>query len=338
MLKLPRLTLPTLKLPPLLPSKGVEQSPAVPPPSQVKPLSFRLSVAPSASKMLRVGHGADGSRFELEHQSGIREAIFAQSGMGKSYLTGVLLEQTLECGGLVYVVDPEGEYHTLKQRYPVLVVGGDDASIGLDLEAATAEDFQRLSETVLMEGVSVVLDLSDFDGQRQQEIFILAAGSLFNAQGRDDLKRPIKMVVEEADVFAPQHAAGLKSIDGETSLSIAAKLAKRGRKRGADLLTATQRPATLSKNVVTQANRLWFGGINAEQDYKALKPHLEQHGITSEQLKALTPGQFYCCQTGKPPVLVKVGKRKCQHVGSTPPVGNKPVASRERLKEIAAKL
>ncbi len=284
---------------------------------------------------LSIGNAADGSPFELEHSSGIRDAIFAQSGMGKSYLTGVLLEQTLECDGLVYVVDPEGEYHTLKQRYPVLVVGGDESTIGLDLDTAEPSDFLRLAETLLREGASVVLDLSDFDIQRQQEIFIHAAGGLFDALGRDELKRPIKIVVEEADVFAPQNSAGLKSVEGETSLSMAAKLAKRGRKRGADLLTATQRPATLSKNVVTQANRLWFGGINAEQDYKALKPHLEQYGITSEQLKALTPGKFYCCRPGFEPVLVKSGKRKCKHVGSTPQVGNKPVASRERLREIA---
>jgi hypothetical protein len=32
--------------------------------------------------------------------------------MGKSYLTGVLMEETLENGGMLCIIDPEGEHFT----------------------------------------------------------------------------------------------------------------------------------------------------------------------------------------------------------------------------------
>ena len=40
--------------------------------------------------------------------TGERDAVLASSGMGKSYLTGVILEETLENGILVAIIDPDG--------------------------------------------------------------------------------------------------------------------------------------------------------------------------------------------------------------------------------------
>src|ERR1044072_6531442 len=67
--------------------------------------------------------------------TGERDAILASSGMGKSYLTGVVLEETLEIGCLVCVIDPEGEHFTLAARYPMMIIGGEHGSLPMEEEA-----------------------------------------------------------------------------------------------------------------------------------------------------------------------------------------------------------
>jgi DNA helicase HerA-like ATPase len=45
-------------------------------------------------------------------------AVLAQTGAGKSYLTGVIIEELLENDFPVIIVDPHGEYHSLRSENP----------------------------------------------------------------------------------------------------------------------------------------------------------------------------------------------------------------------------
>lgn len=55
---------------------------------------------------------------------GERDLALATSRMGKSNLLGVMLEQYLNQKGIVCILDPQGEWYTLQDEYPVVVVGG----------------------------------------------------------------------------------------------------------------------------------------------------------------------------------------------------------------------
>jgi len=291
----------------------------------------------SLPQILKVGHNVEtGAPFEINlkdyEDSGERDAILASSGMGKSYLAGVLLEETLETGGLVCVIDPEGEWYTLADRYPLIVAGGDHATV--TLEPSDEEKIEEVLRTVLTRGVSVVFDLSDMIEGEQTETYAIIAEKLFELE--NSLKTKIRLVVEEAQVFAPQTGAG-GSKEGPNSLSMSQHVAKRGRKRALDSLWATQRPASINKNILTQCNRFWFGGITAEQDYKAIKSFLDTAGVSFDQIKALKRGQFYFSTTGKPAELVQVRKRYCKHGGGTPKRQvNVPRATKEDLQGILA--
>lgn len=304
-----------------------------PQPAQVikpKPVIPLVDFKPKHSSFLRV---SEGFSVDLEpfRSTGERDAILASSGMGKSYLTGVLMEETLEIGGLVCVIDPEGEHHTLAARYPMLVIGGDNGSLPLN-----EERIEEYIETILGKGVSVVFDLSDFIDSEQQDLFTLIVDALFRAeQGH---RRKIRLIVEEAQIYAPQTGMSRPKDGSLNSLFVSQNVAKRGRKRALDSLWATQRPASISKDILSQCNRFWFGGIQADQDYKAIKPFLDQAGISSEEIRALTRGEFYLYSNGATRKL-KVRTRYCKHAGSTPAVNqNKPVASKKDLKAILEKL
>ena len=136
---------------------------------------------PKPSAVLRV---ADDFRVNLADyaQTGERDAILAASGMGKSYLTGVLAEEeTLESGGLVCVIDPEGEHHTLLERYAILLIGGEKGT--LPLEEMRIEEY---IQTMLGQGVSAVFDLSELDDEEEQKAFYSRiANALFLAEMRE---------------------------------------------------------------------------------------------------------------------------------------------------------
>src|SRR5205085_12277012 len=106
-------------------------------------------------------------------------------------------------------------------------------------------------------------------------------------------------------------------LDGETCLSVLEDIATRGRKRGLNLLVATQRPASISKDILSQCNRWWFGGMTSTQDCKAMKDYLSEAGISEEQIRELERGNFYYYAHGKT-VKLKSRTRKCRHGGSTP--------------------
>ena len=249
--------------------------------------------------------------------TGERDAVLASSGMGKSYLTGVILEETLENGILVCIIDPEGEHFTLAERYPMLIIGGEHAHVPFDPDGV---DFYV--EAMLSTGLSTIFDLSEFIDQEQQEYYALIGDSLFRLEQK--YRRKVRLVVEEAQIYAPQ--AGLtpglkKKLKGVDPITVSQRIAKRGRKRALDSLWATQRPASLSKDILSQCNRFWFGGITSELDYKAIKSFVTEAGITFSDIKALQPGEFYFYAKGKTE-KIKVRKRLCRHAGATPEANN----------------
>lgn len=250
--------------------------------------------------------------------TGERDAILASSGMGKSYLTGVLMEETLENGSLLCVIDPEGEHFTLAERYPMMIVGGEQGNLPLEEEA-----IDLYVDTMLKMGMSAVFDLSEYIDDEQQHLYGIIADKLFQAEQK--YRRKVRIVVEEAQIYAPQKTMGGGVGKGGKNakmdpLVASQKIAKRGRKRAIDSLWATQRPASISKDILSQCNRFWFGGITSELDYKAIRPFLNEAGISFAEIKTLHPGEFYFYSKGYTK-KIKVRKRHCKHAGATPEAG-----------------
>ncbi len=247
--------------------------------------------------------------------TGERDAILASSGMGKSYLTGVILEETLENGTLVCIIDPEGEHFTLAERYPCLIIGGEHAHVPFDPAGV-----ELYIEAMITTGLSAIFDLSDYIDTEQQDYYALIGDALFRLEQK--YRRKVRLVVEEAQIYAPQSGlgGGKKKGKGVDAITVSQRIAKRGRKRALDSLWATQRPASLSKDILSQCNRFWFGGITSELDYKAIKPFLTEAGISFQDIKSLQPGEFFFYAKGQTTRL-KVRKRYCKHAGATPDAG-----------------
>jgi hypothetical protein len=222
---------------------------------------------------------ADGYPFDLTRLMESRLLVTAASGGGKSRLLRRLLEQVAPHVPVI-VIDPEGEFHTLREKFEILVC----APSGADA-VATSATAPLLARFILEQGISAVFNIYDLKSSERLEFVRILCETLVNA--RQELWRNVLIVMDEAHIFCPE---GGKSEVGQAVID----LATRGRKRGFCLCLATQRLAALDKNAAAQMLNKFIGGNTMKLDIKRAADELgEPLKEMDPKIRALTPGQFY---------------------------------------------
>ena len=193
-----------------------------------------------------------------------RFAIVGTSGSGKTYAAKGLIERLVDGGGRVCVVDPLGVWWGLRvaadgagSGYPVIVFGGRHADIPLDEGMGAA-----LGQLVGTRPLACVLDLSEFGSGAAQRLFMTAFAEALRAVNTE----PLHLVLDEADLWAPQRAQA----KGQALLGRIEEIVRRGRVRGFVPWLITQRPAVLHKDVLSQADILVSMKLTSSQDREAV--------------------------------------------------------------------
>ncbi|HEY9344671.1 MAG TPA: DUF87 domain-containing protein, partial [Inquilinus sp.] len=195
-----------------------------------------------------IGTLSDGTSamIDLEELLATRLLVQGNSGSGKSHLLRRLLEQSAAWVQQV-VVDPEGDFVSLADRFGHIVVDGDRSD----------EDLYRIAGRVRQHRTSAVLNLERCDIDSQMRAAAAFLNGLFDAER--DLWYPILVVVDEAQLFAPAAAGDVSEEARKATLGAMANLMSRGRKRGLAGVIATQRLAKLAKNVAAEASNFLMG-------------------------------------------------------------------------------
>lgn len=252
-------------------------------------------------------------------REGLRISILAMSGHGKSNAAADVVEDVLDNGAQVIIIEPIPEWHTLKARYNnVVVVGGPYQD--LPLEPAFAHEYVK---SALEKGISLIVNVSDIEDDADQVRFV--SNFLWNLYRLEQkYRRVVFLVLEEADTWAPQMWDAVT----KQSLSRVSLIAKHGRKIGIFPILISQRPADLHKSPLSQCNVNLFGRFTSPADlsektgimYVVKKQHLP---ITEEQIMKLPQSTFIVTdQNGVHTVAVR--KRLCPHGADTPLVETKP--------------
>lgn len=248
--------------------------------------------------------------FEINYddyaKDGLRVAILARSGAGKSNLAALFVEQALDQGLQVVIIEPIDEYYTLKELYDVAWVG---ESGDLPLVPERPEVYVHLLE----KGISCIFTVSTGDEQTDKDFVANLLWVLYSRW--KSVRRPLLVVIEEADMYAPQ----MWTKADRLCLSRMALIAKRGRKLGINTVVVSQRPADIHKSVISQANVLFIGGFKTTQDLNSVRQlsnllHME---IPTEVVAALRPGEFYAIAGGEIR-LIRTLLRRSRHGGETP--------------------
>ena len=195
-------------------------------------------------------------------------AILGKKGRGKTFTAKGIVERLLELGRRVVVLDPLSVWWGLKASadgksagFAIPVFGGPHADIPLHEGAG-----KIIGELIVTSGTSAVLDLGMMRKAEQARLVADLLDHLFTHN-----REPIWLVLEEADAFAPQQPMGdLTRVLGEVD-----RIARRGRNFGFRLISITQRPAKLNKDVLTQLSTLVALGVTSPQDRDALRAWVE---------------------------------------------------------------
>ncbi|WP_414901876.1 helicase HerA domain-containing protein [Sphingomonas flavalba] len=270
---------------------------------------------------IRIPMGLDSAgttaSLDLEELLATRLLVQGNSGSGKSHLLRRLLEASAEWVQHV-VIDPEGDFVGLADRYGHMVVEAADYS-----EAEVAGIAARVRE----HRVSVVLNLEGLDVDAQLRCAGTFLNRLFDAPRGHWY--PVLVVVDEAQLFAPAAAGDVGEDARKAALGAMTNLMCRGRKRGLAGVIATQRLAKLAKNVAAEASNFLMGRTFLDIDMARAADLLGMERRQAEQIRDLERGQFLALgpALARRPRLIRIGAVETVGRGGGPALAPLPTLS-----------
>ncbi|TGX53602.1 ATP-binding protein [Sphingomonas gei] len=259
---------------------------------------------------------------DLEELLATRLLVQGNSGSGKSHLLRRLLEQ---CAGQVQqvVIDPEGDFVTLSDRY---------GHIAIEASEHSERDVARFAARIREHRASVVLSLEGLEAEGQMKCAAAFLNGLFDAPREHWY--PALVVVDEAQLFAPAGGGEVAEEVRRASLSAMTNLMCRGRKRGLAGVIATQRLAKLAKNVAAEASNFLMGRTFLDIDMARAADLLGMERRQAEAIRDLQRGHFLALgpAVARRPVAIEIGAVETSARSSSPKLTPLPQAVAEDMK------
>ena len=215
--------------------------------------------------------GYKGSPFTLPLDAAAETfALLGIRGSGKTTTGKVMAEEMCEKGIPWIAYDPVGVWWGIKankdgtpSKYPVVVIGGEKADIPLDKNAGA-----RIAAAIIAKPVCVVIDVSQESKTTWRKFltdFSLTLLRLTPAQA-------VHLFIEEAAEFVPQKTKVAQTRECKEAIE---RLMRLGRNKGYGCTLINQRPATIDKDVISQAENLLVLRTVGKHDRKALAEWME---------------------------------------------------------------
>jgi hypothetical protein len=232
-------------------------------------------------KPITIGTSESGSvSIDIPKLIDTRAFIQANSGGGKSWLLRKLAEQAISRVQVI-VLDPEGEFATLREKHD-LILAGREGEVPTDPRAAGL-----LARKLAELNVSAVVDLYDLAPPERRRFVRLFLESLVEVPKA--LYHPMIVMLDEAHMFCPERSSG----EAESTQAVINLLAL-GRKRGMCGILATQRLSKLHKDAEAECNNVFIGRTVQDIDQaRAAKVLGFARGQDQLQLRDLEGGDFF---------------------------------------------
>jgi hypothetical protein len=272
-------------------------------------------------------HAGAPATLDLEELLATRLLVQGNSGSGKSHLLRRLLEQSAPWVQQA-VIDPEGDFVTLGDRFGHLVI--DAAESGLS-------GLRRAADGVRRHRVSVVLNLENLEQDQQLRHAAAFLDGLFTVER--DIWSPMLVVVDEAQLFAPAMGGDVSDEARRTALAAMTDLMCRGRKRGLAGVVATQRLAKLAKNVAAEASNFLMGRTFLDIDMARAADLLGMERRQAEMFRDLARGHFVALgpAISRRPLPVSIGDVETASRGQGPKLVPPPQEASEAAREMILK-
>lgn len=231
---------------------------------------------------LGIAESGEKVSIDIETLVSTRLLVTASSGGGKSETLRRILEEAvghIQC----IVIDPEGEFSTLREQKPFVLVG-EGGETPADIRTAA------LVATRLLElNASAVCDIFEMKVHERHEWVKRFLDSMVHAP--KSLWHPVLVVVDEAHTYCPEHGYG-ESVASQSVID----LCNLGRKRGFCAILATQRLSKLSKNAAEPLQNYLVGRTTFDDQKRAAQTFKIDPGAATREfsleLERLKDGQF----------------------------------------------
>lgn len=283
----------------------------------------------------RTGLGKYSNRnltLELDILLRTRLLVQASSGYGKSWLLRRLAEQ-LARKMQVIIIDPEGEFASLREKYDYSLAAKTGGDTPADVRSAAL-----LAQKLLEYRAPAVCDIFELKAHERHAWVRLFLESLIDAPKK--FWHPVVVIVDEAAMFAPEKAAG----ESEATDAMI-QLATKGRKRGFAAVFATQRLGNLNKNAAATLFNVLIGGTMLDIDQKraalAMGVARDSQAQFFQDLKLVKPGDFFALgpAISNERILMHVGPIETTHPESgSGKYAAEPPPPPEKVKALLPKL
>jgi hypothetical protein len=265
---------------------------------------------------------SDASPWNIE---GIRIALFGGPGSGKSWTSALLVEQWLDQGGTTVIFEPRAEYQTLKERYDLVVFGG---PYGKDMDFLPVTP-KTYAKAVVEDGVSMIFYTSDVD-EEDKLINFVSAFFKHLLKLQEIHKRPLLLVIEESQEYAPRTTKGRTAPPWIFSKMIKAfrDCFLQGRKLNVSTIAVSPRPQDIDFGIRQLANLTLYGKFSRQDigyiDRECFQPYRQKSEHTPAQIYKAhdlidLPTAKWLLISGKEARYIEVTEpRKTRHGAETP--------------------
>ncbi len=236
---------------------------------------------------------------DLQRLTETRMIIQANSGGGKSWALRRLLEQSF--GKVQHlVIDPEGEFYTLREKFDYILAAPRGGDCLLDPRTTG-----MLARRLLELGTSAILDISEMDRETQRRVVRLFLESVLSAP--KTLRHPVWIPVDEVQIFAPED----KKVESSEAV---VNLMTLGRKRALCGILASQRISKVDKDALDCNNKL-IGRTALDTDMKRAGDELGMAKDGRESLRTLDDGEFFAFgpAISKTVITIRTGAVETSH-------------------------
>jgi hypothetical protein len=258
------------------------------------------------------------------------EALLATRGAGKSWLAAVEVEQLIEAGYPVAVLDVVGEYWSLKAKYPVIIFGGKHADAPLDPRIG-----KEIAHIILDKRLQAVIDLTGM--KRADQPFFIADFCEELYEYGLKIKVPCWLVIEEAQNFVPQ-------VGNPACKKPILDIVEMGRHAGIGYCLVSHRSATIDKTALGLCDIVIFKRLTLPHDLNVVKDFFKGKDPRFVDIVKILPGLaneealIYFPLRFPEPIKFRVAARKTPHVAETPTLELKQVVAPPELTAISKEL
>lgn len=228
---------------------------------------------------------------------GRRLAFVGTTGSGKTYAAKGGVERKLAARERVVIIDPLDVWWGLalnvdgKTASPhrsdtvagtsqqIVIFGGKHADMQI-----TENGGKLLGEAVATAKESCIISLGGLRTEASRRRFMVGFLDALYEHTDPEISEPYTLVVDEADLFAPQKPFGGHA---EMLLHLMEEIVRRGRVRGFLPWLISQRPAIVNKNVLSQVDGMVAMQLTGAHDRGAIEAWIEGHADKRETKELL---------------------------------------------------